>query len=91
MSFSPTVTFQIKKLKARELCTYSTEQEHIKAQLPYELVSTCNGFKAILINEHHLHCSLYTNPAIETYSTVVFYNNIIILICYGMVFDIKFS
>lgn len=46
---------QIKKLKARELFTHSTKQDHIKAHLPYELVSTQKGFKAILINGDHLH------------------------------------
>lgn len=55
MSFSLTDKFQIKELKARELFTYSTKQDHIKAQRPYELVSTQKGFKAILIDGGHLH------------------------------------
>lgn len=55
MSLSPTDKFQIKKLKARGLFTYNTKQDHNKAQLPYELVSTQKGFKAILINGDHLH------------------------------------
>lgn len=55
MSFPLTDKFQIKELRARELFTYSTKQDHIKAQLPYELVSTQKGFKAILINGDHLH------------------------------------
>lgn len=54
-SFPLTDKFQIKELRARELFTYSTKQDHIKAQLPYELVSTQKGFKAILINGDHLH------------------------------------
>jgi hypothetical protein len=60
--FPPTAKFRIKNTKARELFFYSTKQDHNKMPLLYELVSTYNRFKAILINVHHLHWSLYTNP-----------------------------
>lgn len=54
MSFPPTVMSQIKTLKGRESFTYSTKQDHIKIQLPYEPGSTYNGFKALVTDVHHL-------------------------------------